>query len=87
MTRTPGWHYYHSKTLSLEYAVRVIPSGIDAGKVELYTEDKVHYSPAELAEIRKPGNDGKPGEITAELHLIKKTFSCGGDFARILVSP
>lgn len=94
MTKTPGWHYYYSKTLELEYAVRVIAPAthpnapaLDHGKCELYTEDKVHYSPSELDKIKKPGADGAPGEITKELHRIKKLFSCGGDFARILSTP
>jgi len=71
----------------MECATRVITSGIDTGKVELYTADKIHYSPSEIAEIKRNG-----GEMTAEIHNIKKAFSVFGeggknDFARIVITP
>lgn len=64
--RKAGWSYFHSEALDLDCAVRNTPYG-----PELYTEDKVHYLPAELKIIA--GSDGK-GEITKALHTVKRLF-------------
>lgn len=60
--KKPGWTYGHSDALDLDFAFRKDKSG----NVELYTEDKTHYTFKEIAVINKHGS------ITPEVHLIKK---------------
>ena len=71
-----GWVYMHSATLNMEIAVHKTVAG-----PEVWTADKVYYSPEDLATIR--GADST-GEITPEIHIIKRLFSKGIEFAEVV---
>lgn len=60
----PGWTYGHSDALGQAFAFRKDKGG----NLELYTEDKTHYTWREISIIHKHG------EITKEVHAVKKIF-------------
>lgn len=57
-----GWTYGHSDALNMDFAFRKDA----AGNLELYTEDKTHYTWEEIKIIEQHGG------ITPEVHLLKK---------------
>jgi hypothetical protein len=59
----PGWEYYHSEKLNLDYALHKKTGWV-------YFEDKVRYSPEEIKILHDSGT----GEVTVELHNVKKIF-------------
>lgn len=60
------WTYAHSAALGMRYAFRPDPGG----GVQVMTEDKVSYSPAEVSALADNGM-----EIDLQLHLAKKIFN------------
>jgi hypothetical protein len=61
--RKQGWQYEKSNHgLFPEFAFRETPAG-----VEVYTSDKVHYAPEEVALL-------KDCAFPAPVHLVKKVF-------------
>lgn len=62
--QVPGWTYGHSEVLQQDFAFRKSGNGL-----ELYTEDKTHYTWKEINIINKHGK-----EIPPQVHLIKKIF-------------
>ena len=58
------WTYDYSDELKMKFAYRV-----NNGRMDVYTEDKVHYTHEEITRIKNAGC-----KITAEPHLIKKMF-------------
>lgn len=63
--QVPGWTYGHSDSINQDIAFRKDGNG----NLELYTEDKTHYTWQEIIAISKH-KDGLPLQV----HLIKKTF-------------
>lgn len=64
--QVPGWTYGHSEALNQDFAFRKDKNG----NLELYTEDKTHYTWNEIKLI------SRHKEITPAVHLIKKM--CNG---------
>ena len=62
----PGWTYGHSDLLDMEFAFQQKPDG----SLDVYTEDKTHYTQAELDIIHKKHND----EYDKRVHMIKHMF-------------
>jgi len=62
--KAPGWTYEHSAALSMGYAYRDTPDGL-----EVMVADKVRYSPREVALLQQAGGI-KPG-----VHTVKKVFA------------
>lgn len=62
----PGWTYGHSDSINQDIAFRKDGNG----NLELYTEDKTHYSWFEIKVIEKH----KTG-LPLQVHLIKKIFN------------
>ena len=84
MNRVPGWTYFFSEILSMEYAVRDTAHG-----PEMYTADKTHYLPSELRELAKARKTNPKAETPKQVHIIKCLFDgeivavlTGGDQAR-----
>jgi hypothetical protein len=61
--RKPGWEYYHSEKLNLDFAIHKKTGWV-------YFEDKVRYSSEEIEVFR----NGGAGEVAVELHNVKKVF-------------
>ncbi|MBO7715826.1 MAG: hypothetical protein J6S85_19845 [Methanobrevibacter sp.] len=62
--KKPGWTYGHSEVLNQDFAFRKDY----LGNLELYTEDKTHYTWDEIEIINEQGT------IPLEVHLLKKAF-------------
>jgi hypothetical protein len=60
--RKPGWEYYTSKKLNLNFAIHKATGWV-------YFSDGTRYSPEEIALLNK--NNAK---MTEELHRVKKIF-------------
>ena len=61
-----GWIYCHSELLQQDFAVKELPRG----KVDVYTQDKTHYTQAEF-DVIKNNHDGK---YSNKVHVIKSVF-------------
>ena len=61
----PGWTYDYSDLLGQKIAYRKDK----AGNLELYTEDKTHYTWPEIKNIAK-----HKSENLRQVHIIKKLF-------------
>ena len=61
--RKPGWNYYYSEALKLEFAIHK-----DSGWV--YFPDGVKYSPEEINVLSNEG-----GVIELSVHNVKKIFN------------
>ena len=64
--QVPGWTYGHSDSINQDIAYRKDGNG----GLELYTEDKTHYTWQEINAISKH-KDGLPLQV----HIIKKMFN------------
>ncbi len=60
----PGWTYDYSNALSMRYAYRQTPLGI-----EVITEDRTRYTAQEVKIMAKAGI-----EITPGVHSVKRVF-------------
>jgi hypothetical protein len=64
MTNASSWTYDYSDALSMRYAYRQTPLGI-----EVITEDKTRYTAQEVKIMAKAGI-----EITPGMHSVKRVF-------------
>ena len=64
--KKPGWTYGHSEALNQDFAFRKDNNN----GLELYTEDKTHYTWQEIRNIQKHNVP-----IPLQVHLIKKVFN------------
>ena len=64
--QVPGWTYSHSDSINQDIAYRKDGNG----NLELYTEDKTHYTWQEINAISKH-KEGLPLQV----HIIKKLFN------------
>ena len=64
--KKPGWTYGHSEALNQDFAFRKDNNN----GLELYTEDKTHYTWQEIRNIQKHN-----APIPLQVHLIKKVFN------------
>jgi hypothetical protein len=62
----PDWTYGHSDLLGMDFAFKQKPNG----SLDVYTEDKTHYTQSELNTIRENHND----EYSKQVHIIKHMF-------------
>lgn len=70
MPNPTPWTYAHNAALNMRYAYRQTPGGL-----EIMTEDKTRYTPEEVRILA--GADGR-GQITPEIHRVKRVFSLPG---------
>lgn len=62
----PDWTYGHSELLKQDFAFKQKHDG----SLDVYTEDKTHYTQGELDVMEK----GHCGEYDLSVHIIKQVF-------------